>query len=54
MIYVNLFLKISLGLIKFDVIAFPSILLKVCFLIMLLLPKQTNFTTMKLAKQRNY
>ena len=43
-----------LGLIKLSRIAFPGIFVTVCFLITLLLPKQTIRTKKKLTKQKKY
>ena len=54
MIYSNVFLKIFLGLVKLSRIAFPGIFVTVCFLIILLLPKQTIPTKKKSTTQRKY
>ena len=53
-IYINVILKIPLGLIKLSRIAFPGIFVSVCFLIILLLAKQTMPTKKKLTKQGKY
>ena len=53
-IYINVYLKISLGLIKLSRVVFPGIFVTVCFLIILLLSKQTIPTKKKIDKQRKY
>ena len=53
-IYIDVFLKMSLGLIKLSMIAFLGISVTVCFLIILLLPKQTIPTKKKLTKRKKY
>ena len=53
-IYVDVFLKINLGLIKLIGIAFLGISVTVHFLIILLLLKQTIPTKKQLTKQRKY
>ena len=50
-IYINVFLKMSLGLGR---TAFSGIFVTVCFLIILLLPKQTIPTKKKLTKRKKY
>ena len=45
--YINVFLKMPLDLIKLSSIAFPGIFVTVCFLIILLPPKQTIPTKKK-------
>ena len=52
-IYINVFLKIPLGLIKLSRTAIPGIFVTVCFLIILLLPKQIP-TKKKLTKRKKY
>ena len=51
-IYINVFLKMSLGLIKLSRIAFSGIFVTVCFSMTLLLPKQT-ITKKKLTKKKH-
>ena len=53
-IYINVYLKISLGLIKLSRVVFPGIFVTVCFLIILLLSKQTIPTKKKINKQGKY
>ena len=50
-IYINIFLKMCLGLIKLKRISFPGIFAMVWFLIILPLPKQTIRTRKKLNKE---
>ena len=54
MIYVDVFLEISLGLTKFSRTASSGVFVTVCFLTIILLPKQTIFTKNELTNQRKY
>ena len=51
-IYINVFLKVSLVLIKLNKIAVSGIFVSICFLMKLLLPKETIPSNTHLTKKR--